>query len=65
MGTQADPQEVHGCSNCYEVDKGFYRVANDQKVCIICGGRVLNVQEAFDKIAELQTELDHRNGFYG
>jgi len=54
---KTEPQEQHLCSECFEVSKGFYRVANERKVCVLCGGTVLDSQEAADKIAELRSDV--------
>ena len=48
----------HGCTKCFEVNKGYHTVKNGQKVCDLCGGKVLDLQEAFDKIAELTSDIE-------
>lgn len=50
-------QETHVCRECYEVDKGFTYLTNDQKRCIECGGVVLSLQETADYICELKEEI--------
>lgn len=46
-----------GCVKCYGVGVEYHIAKNGQKVCDECGGVVLNIQEAFDHIAELKSEL--------
>lgn len=54
--------DPHICSECYEVSLGWHEVANGKKVCDDCGGTVLDLQEAADKIAELKAELNFIKG---
>lgn len=46
---------AHGCSECAEVNRGFILADNGKKVCRLCGGKVLEFQEAFDHILELKS----------
>ncbi len=46
-----------GCDICFDVGQEYITVETGKKVCSLCGGTVLNLQEAFDKIAELKSEL--------
>ena len=52
----------HLCKKCYEINKDFVIVKNNQKICGECGGVVLDVQEAADYIAELHSELRYYKG---
>lgn len=52
----------HLCKKCYEINKDFVIVKNNQKICGECGGVVLDVQEAADYIAELESELRYIKG---
>lgn len=55
---------VHGCTQCYEINKGYIHTTSGAKVCKECGGVVLNLQEAFDYIADLKGELElYKNDF--
>lgn len=47
----------HGCSSCGEVNKGYTGSLTGKKICNECGGKVLNLQEAFDHILEIRAEL--------
>lgn len=52
----------HLCDSCYEVNKGYTVVNSGKKICIECGGMVLDLQEAADRIAELKSEIDYIAG---
>lgn len=47
-----------GCSNCGEVNKGFTVDDEGRKICDLCGGTVLNHQEAFDMILALRRDIE-------
>ena len=47
----------YGCSECYELLEDCMLVGTGKKICPHCGGTALTMQEAFDKIAELKSEL--------
>ena len=54
----------HGCIKCFEINKGYLMTTNGLKVCKECGGTVLDTQEAFDHIAELNSEIElYKNDF--
>jgi rRNA maturation endonuclease Nob1 len=55
---------VHGCSECYECNKGFHTVKNGVKKCDECGGTVLFLQELMDYIAEQQAEIRSMKEIY-
>lgn len=57
-------QEAHLCRECYEIDRGFTLLTNDQKRCVECGGVVLTLQEAADYIAEQAEELRSMREIY-
>ena len=44
----------HLCSECGEVNKGYHELLSGAKQCDACGGMVLFLQEAADKILELK-----------
>lgn len=50
-------QEEHICVECYEVNKGYTEEEDEVKVCDECGGKVLDLQEAADYIAELKEQI--------
>lgn len=50
--------EQHGCTECYEVNKGYHSVKNGLKKCDECGGTVLFLQELLDFIADLKAQLN-------
>jgi hypothetical protein len=52
-------EHTHGCTACGEVMKGFFETNTHRKICKECGGKVLDLQEAFDKILELQSLLNN------
>ena len=45
-----------GCTDCYELSEDYILVDNGKKLCPKCGGTALNMQEAFDKIADLKSQ---------
>lgn len=47
----------HGCLNCLDVNKGYHMLNNGQMRCDECGGVALTLQQAFDFIGELQSEV--------
>lgn len=47
----------HLCEGCYEIRRGFLTLDSGKKICRSCGGTVLSLQEAADRIAELKEEL--------
>jgi len=48
----------HLCENCYEVDPAYEVTRHGTRECLSCGnGRVLTIQEAADRIAELKSRL--------
>lgn len=53
--------EIYGCSSCAELaflqERGAEIEEDYQRVCPNCGGTLLTVQEAFDKILELKSEI--------
>ena len=52
----------HGCTSCYQVNKGYIEVANELLVCKECGGTVLlGLQSAFDFIAYLKMTYGDNN----
>lgn len=53
---------VHGCSTCGEISKGFITAENGKRVCRICGGTVLTLQEAFDHILEQKSYIRELTG---
>lgn len=50
---------AHLCEDCFEVNTDFFVSEEGRKVCSNCGGRVLYLQEAADRIADLKAELRH------
>lgn len=58
-------EQIHLCSSCYEVGRGYYLAANEKKICKLCGGTALSLQEAADTIADLQVELQRIKEYYG
>jgi len=52
---------VWGCAGCGEVMRPF-GVGSGEKICQSCGGSVLNLQEAFDKIIQLKREIEELSG---
>ena len=50
------------CDGCYEINKGYTVVHSGKKICVECGGMVLDLQEAADRIAELKAELEYIRG---
>ena len=44
-----------GCSVCGETEVEFIELNDEKCICANCGGTVLTVQEAFDKILELKS----------
>jgi hypothetical protein len=57
--------EKHGCTNCYENNKGFHLVKNGTKKCDECGGTVLFLPELMDYIAAQQSEIRSMKEIYG
>lgn len=51
-------KHTHLCSGCGELDGEYVATKTEIKICTTCGGRVLNIREAADKILELKEELD-------
>jgi hypothetical protein len=49
--------EAHLCKNCYEINKGYHLLKNEQKRCDECGGVVFSLQEAADYIADQDSRL--------
>lgn len=47
-----------GCTNCGHVNKGFVLDDEGRRVCQECGGFVLTLQEALDKMFELKARID-------
>lgn len=54
MDSVSDQQEQHLCSDCYGVNKGFDVNDEGYRVCRVCEGRTLTLQEAADTIANLK-----------
>jgi hypothetical protein len=46
-----------GCSKCFETTKGYFLAESGRKLCKDCGGTYLSLQEVFDHLAELQSEV--------
>ena len=46
-----------GCDSCFDVGQEYIIVESGKKICSLCEGTILTLQEAFDKIAELKSEL--------
>ena len=57
--TDLTPMLPHGCERCGEVNRGYLEINEDVRVCKCCGGRVLTIQQAFDKILELKSFIQH------
>lgn len=51
--------DILGCEDCAEVvcSKEYY-TDDDRSPCPECGGRLLDVQESFDKILQLKRQLE-------
>ena len=63
--TQDNNKELnnpHGCTSCYQVNKGYIEAANGVLVCKECGGTVLlGLQSAFDYLAYLKATYGDKN----
>jgi hypothetical protein len=46
---------AHGCEKCGEIKGGFIEINEDVRICKLCGGKVLTLQQAFDRILELKS----------
>ncbi len=58
--------KMRGCDSCYELTEHYILVDTGKKLCPFCGGTSLDMQEAFDRIAELKSELAiHDNEYKG
>lgn len=55
---------AHGCTDCYEKNRGFVTTKVGYK-CVECGGKVLELQELLDYIAELKSDLRSLQEIYG
>lgn len=58
MTSSIKREPAHGCTMCGEVGRGFMEAKTGRRICNECGGHVLTLQEAFDKIADLRAEID-------
>lgn len=62
MGEIHKLHEDHGCTSCFEVNRGYLEVEDGRRICKKCGGFVLiGMQEAMDHIAELKAALRDDN----
>ena len=49
---------AHGCTSCYQVDKGYFEADNGLLVCKECGGTVLlGLQSVYDYVEYLKSRL--------